>query len=109
MFDIKDLGAADQILGMEVNQDRAAKTLKLTQRKFLRSLLEEHGMLDCRPMETPMLANALKTLPSHEEKLDDKAAEFMRDKNYRRLLGLEMSCQNFAGNCLLQADSGANF
>ncbi|QRV82277.1 Pol polyprotein/retrotransposon [Ceratobasidium sp. AG-Ba] len=87
MFDIKDLGAADQILGMEVTRDRTAKTLKLTQRKFLRSLLEEHGMLDCRPMDTPMLANALKTLPSHEEALDDKATEFMRDKNYRRLLG----------------------
>ncbi|QRV73468.1 Pol polyprotein/retrotransposon [Ceratobasidium sp. AG-Ba] len=47
MFDIKDLGAADQILGMEVTRDRNARTLKLTQRKFLRNLLVEHDMLDC--------------------------------------------------------------
>ncbi|QRV80821.1 Pol polyprotein/retrotransposon [Ceratobasidium sp. AG-Ba] len=87
MFDIKDLGAADQILGMEVTRNRNARTLKLTRRKFLRNLLVEHDMLDCRPMDTPMLANAIKTLPSHKDKLDDAAVEFMRDKNYRRLLG----------------------
>jgi hypothetical protein len=87
MFDIKDLGAADQVLGLEVTRDRAANTLKLTQRKFMRKLLEEYDMLDCRPMDTPMLSNALKALPRHEDPLDDKGVEYMRDKDYRRLLG----------------------
>ncbi|QRV96994.1 Pol polyprotein/retrotransposon [Ceratobasidium sp. AG-Ba] len=87
MFDIKDLGEADQVLGMEVTRDRSAKTLILSQKKYTRQLLEEYDMLDCRPLSTPMLANALKTLPSHENKLSDDAAIFMRDKDYRRLLG----------------------
>ncbi|KAG9094427.1 hypothetical protein FS749_012503 [Ceratobasidium sp. UAMH 11750] len=41
LFDLKDLGAANQVLGLEVVRDREAGTLIITQRKFARQLLED--------------------------------------------------------------------
>jgi hypothetical protein len=87
LFNLKDLGAANQVLGLEIVCDREAKTLKITQRKFIRQLLEEYNMLDCRPLDTPMFANATTSLPSHTVPLTAEEKEFMRDKDFRHLLG----------------------
>jgi hypothetical protein len=87
LFDLKDLGAADQVLGLEIIRDRTAGTLKITQRKFIRQLLEEYDMVDCRPLDTPMFANATTSLPSHTMPLTGEERDFMRDKDYRHLLG----------------------
>lgn len=87
LFDLKDLGAANQVLGLEIIRDRTAGTLKITQRKFARQLLEEYNMSDCRPLDTPMFANALTSLPSHTAPLNEQERDFMRDKDYRHLLG----------------------
>jgi hypothetical protein len=87
LFDLKDLGAANQVLGLEIICNRKARTLKITQRKFVRQLLEEYDMTDCWPLDTPMFANATTSLPSHTIPLTEEEKEFMQDKDYRHLLG----------------------
>jgi len=45
-FEMKDLGAAKKILGMEIKRDRKANRLFLTQKKYLEIVLERSGMND---------------------------------------------------------------
>ncbi|EUC59597.1 Gag-Pol polyprotein/retrotransposon, putative [Rhizoctonia solani AG-3 Rhs1AP] len=87
LFDLKDLGAASQVLGIEIIRDRDNGIVRLTQRKFIRQLLEEYDMLDCHPLPTPMFANANASLPSHTVSLTDDEKFYMKDKDFRHLSG----------------------
>ena len=51
----------------------------LSQRKYVLDILEETGMLDCKPVDTPMDQN-VKLIPGQEEPLGDLG-------RYRRLVG----------------------
>ncbi|KXJ75549.1 hypothetical protein RP20_CCG011535 [Aedes albopictus] len=50
-FQMKDLGYAEQILGMRVTQ--ADGRITLDQEKYIEQLLEHFGMNDCSPVSTP--------------------------------------------------------
>lgn len=39
IFDMKDLGAAKYILGMEINKDRVNRKLWLSQKKYVNTIL----------------------------------------------------------------------
>jgi len=43
-FDMKDLGAANYILGMEIKRDRAKRKLWLNQRKYVETILQRFNM-----------------------------------------------------------------
>ena len=51
-FEIKDLGNLKYFLGMEIA--RSKKGIAVSQRKYILDLLNEIGMLGCRPADTPM-------------------------------------------------------
>ena len=51
----------------------------LSQRKYVLDILEETGMLDCKPVDTPMDPN-VKLVPGQGEPLRDPG-------RYRRLVG----------------------
>lgn len=60
-FEVKDLGAWRYFLGMEFA--RSKKGISVSQRKYTLDLLEETGMLECKPSETPIeLGNKTKML-----------------------------------------------
>lgn len=50
-FQIKEIGLAHWILGIQVIRD--GNTLKLGQSSYLQSTLSAHGMIDCNPAYTP--------------------------------------------------------
>ncbi|KAH9680944.1 hypothetical protein KPL71_026750 [Citrus sinensis] len=56
-FEMKDLGAAKKILGVQLNRDRKNGILSLTHHKYIRKVLEKFNMDKCKPVQTP--------LPSH--------------------------------------------
>jgi len=56
-FEMKDLGAAKKILGVQLKRDRKNGIISLTQHKYIRNGLEKFNMDKCKPVQTP--------LPSH--------------------------------------------
>ncbi|CAN1305751.1 Copia protein [Linum perenne] len=54
-FEIKDLGHLKYFLGMEIA--RSKDCLIVSQRKYVLDLLNETGMLGCKPIDTPMEQN----------------------------------------------------
>ena len=53
-FEMKDLGEAKVILGLEIRHDKALGTLKLSQGKYAAQVLEKFGMAECNPIGTPL-------------------------------------------------------
>ena len=53
-FDMKDLGAANYILGMEIKRDRANRKLWLNQRKYVETILQRFNMQDSKPVNVPI-------------------------------------------------------
>ncbi|RVX02060.1 Retrovirus-related Pol polyprotein from transposon RE1 [Vitis vinifera] len=76
-FQTKDLGKLKYFLGIEIAQSSSG--VVLSQRKYALDILEETGMLDCKPIDTPMDPN-VKLIPGQGEPLRDPG-------RYRRLVG----------------------
>ena len=53
-FDIKDLGLARQILGMQILRDRKAKKLWLSQEKYVERVLKRFNMKHVKSVSTPL-------------------------------------------------------
>ena len=75
-FEIKDLGSMRYFLGMEVA--RSDKGIFISQRKYILDLLDETGMLGCRPADSPIEMN-------HHLKGD--MGERTDRERYQRLVG----------------------
>ncbi|HEV7737270.1 MAG TPA: hypothetical protein VGO47_07875, partial [Chlamydiales bacterium] len=58
IFEIKDLGEAKWILGMEIKRNRQERTITLNQKQYALEILEQHGMSECKPASTPMIPGA---------------------------------------------------
>ncbi|XXG70306.1 hypothetical protein AAC387_Pa06g3094 [Persea americana] len=56
-FEMKDLGAVKKILGMEIQRDRKAGKLSLSQKGYLEKVMERFGMQSSKPVNTPLAAH----------------------------------------------------
>eukprot|EP00253_Pinus_taeda_P029535 PITA_29535 len=75
-FAMKDLGLAQQILGMWIMRDRKKKRLWPSQEKYIKKVLNRFNMKDAKPVGTPLAAHfklSTELCPS-----DDKEKEEMR-------------------------------
>ena len=54
-LDMKDLGAANYILGMEIKRDREKRKLWLNQMKYVETILQRFNMQDSKPMNVLIL------------------------------------------------------
>ena len=72
-FEMKDLGAAKRILGMEIWRDRRAGLLYISQQKYIEKVLQSFQMENCKPVSTPLAAHFrldASALPSTDEERD---------------------------------------
>eukprot|EP00253_Pinus_taeda_P010775 PITA_10775 len=53
-LNMKDLGAANYILGMEIKRDRTKRKLWLNQRNYVETILQRFNMQDSKPMKVPI-------------------------------------------------------
>eukprot|EP00253_Pinus_taeda_P034437 PITA_34437 len=53
-FDMKDLGAANYILGIEIKRDQEKRKLWLKQRKYVETILQRFNMQDTKPVKVPI-------------------------------------------------------
>ena len=56
-FDMKDLGSAKHILGMEILRDRKAYKLWLPQERYIEQILEMFKMKKSKPISTPIVGH----------------------------------------------------
>jgi hypothetical protein len=54
-FEMRDLGDLSFILGLQV--EMTPEKLEIHQGKYIKNVLESHGMIDCRPVPTPIESN----------------------------------------------------
>ena len=76
-FQMKELGELKHFLGLEV--DYTKEGLFLCQQNYAKDLLQKLGMLDCKPISTPIEVNA--KLYAHESK------DLKDGTMYRQLVG----------------------
>ena len=63
-FQTKDLGKLKYFLGIKIAQSNSG--VVMSQRKYVLDILEETGMLDCKPVDTPMDPNVKLVLEQGE-------------------------------------------
>nr|GEV97802.1 retrotransposon protein, putative, Ty1-copia subclass [Tanacetum cinerariifolium] len=63
-FNMKDLGAAKRILGMEIQRDRKIRKLTLSKTDYISKVLKKFNMSSCKPVPTPLAPHF--KLSSHE-------------------------------------------
>ena len=56
-FEMKDLGPANKILGMQIYRDRNNRKIWLSQKNYLKKILQRFNMQDCKPISTPLPIN----------------------------------------------------
>src|ERR1700759_834559 len=70
-YEMKDLGEAKFVLGIEIERDRANRVIYLNQQQYVENVLERFNMSDCKPVATPMEANV--KLTKSQSSSTDKA------------------------------------
>ncbi|KAJ4704922.1 Retrovirus-related Pol polyprotein from transposon TNT 1-94 [Melia azedarach] len=84
-FEMKDLGAARKILGMEIYRDRSKKKLFLSQKGYIQKILSRFGMSTTKPIDTPSAANAHLSVAFAPKSVEEK--EYMSRVPYASAVG----------------------
>ena len=84
-FEMKDLGAAKRILGMEITRDRSNRKLFLSQKSFAEKVIRRFGMEKAKVVSTP-LAVHFKLSASLSPKSDDER-KYMEKVPYSSAVG----------------------
>ncbi|GMI75420.1 cysteine-rich RLK (RECEPTOR-like protein kinase) 8 [Hibiscus trionum] len=85
-FEMKDLGEAKKILGMEISRDRRRGKLCLTQKQYLKKVLQCFGMNESTKHVSTPLASHLK-LSSQLSPKTDEEREYMAKVPYANAVG----------------------
>ena len=56
-FEMSDIGEPKNYLGLEIERDKKAKVLKLSQQKYINKILKQFGYENSHPQRTPMVTN----------------------------------------------------
>ena len=72
-FEMKDLGAAKKILGIEIMRDRVAGRLSLSRKGYIEKVLRRFNMQNEKPITTPLAAHlrlSSTLCPQSDEEVD---------------------------------------
>ena len=78
-FDMEDLGEATFILGVDIRRDRPRRAISIGQSAYVTSLLERHGMSECKAVSTPMeraSKTAMTALPTDHKATDSEIRDY---------------------------------
>ncbi|CAN1807780.1 Retrovirus-related Pol polyprotein from transposon TNT 1-94 [Linum perenne] len=84
-FDMKDLGAAKQILGMRINRDKQKGVLQLSQAEYIRRVLKRFNISDAKPVSTPLASHF--RLSKDQSPKDAEEEEYMAKVPYASAVG----------------------
>ncbi|GJR04390.1 retrovirus-related pol polyprotein from transposon TNT 1-94 [Tanacetum coccineum] len=56
-FEMKDLGLANKIIEMQIHRDRVSRKYWLSQKSYVKKILQRFNMQDCKPISTPFPTN----------------------------------------------------
>ena len=90
-FDMKDLGDATYVLGIEIHRDRSKGTLGLSQRAYIDKVLKRYNMHNCSPTPAPIVKGdkfGLFQCPKNQLESDQ-----MKTKPYASAVGSIMYAQ----------------
>jgi len=102
-FAIKNLGLAQQILGMWTMRGKKNKRLWLSQEKYIKKVLDRFNMKDAKPIGTPLVAHfklSTELCPS-----DDKEKEEMSKIPYASVVGSVMYGIHMTRHCIFSGNS----
>nr|GEV81204.1 retrovirus-related Pol polyprotein from transposon TNT 1-94 [Tanacetum cinerariifolium] len=69
-FEMKDLGPANKILGMQIHRDRVIRKIWLSHKSYVKKILQRFNMQDCKPISTSFPTDvkvSFKMSPSSEK------------------------------------------
>jgi hypothetical protein len=87
-FDMKDLGATKQILGMEIHRDKKNDKLWLSQQKYVEKIIMSFGLNNVKPVKIPLDSHfklSSRLCPSNDEE-----NEYMYRVLYANAVGSSM-------------------
>ena len=76
VFKIRDLGEAKYFLGMGLDRNRQAKTLKLTQERLATELVSKYGMMEGKTKTVPMSTSSKLVQATEDNMLDKEAYKY---------------------------------
>ncbi|KAE8954917.1 hypothetical protein PR001_g32304, partial [Phytophthora rubi] len=82
---MKELGPAKFIVGMEIDHDMTAGTLKIKQTRYIDDVVERFGQENAKPVDNPCAAGL--KLSKTQSPGTDAEQNAMRSKPYRSLIG----------------------
>lgn len=90
-FEMKDLGEASFVLGIQIHRDRSRGILGLSQKSYIDKVLQRFGMQNCRPHDTPVSKGDKFSLSQCP--LNEIESKFMEDIPYASAVGSLMYLQ----------------
>ncbi|KAG7532793.1 Reverse transcriptase RNA-dependent DNA polymerase [Arabidopsis thaliana x Arabidopsis arenosa] len=84
-FEMKDLGPAKKILGIEISRNRDTGTLMLSQEGYLNKVLETYNMQDAKYAMTPLGAHMKLRAATEEQQANNE--DFMKSIPYCNAVG----------------------
>lgn len=82
-FPVTDKGLLHHYLGIEIERDGVTGPIKICQPQYIKELLKEYGMQDCKPVATPLEAN-------HQVICNDDNCESIDPQDYQSIIGALM-------------------
>jgi len=84
-YEMKDLGEAKFVLGIEIERDRDRRKIHLNQQQYIENVLQRYNMTDCKPVSTPMEASV--KLTKSDAAVTNKQKQEMSAVPYQSAVG----------------------